>query len=66
MGNGNIAGSDMFRVPLSTVHLPAQEMAEKSVEMLLSMLEGNEIEPTVTELDVHLVPRESTAPLKIG
>lgn len=64
MGHGNVSGSDMFRIPLSTIHFPALEMANKSVQMLLSMLEGNEVEPTITMLDVRLVHRESTAPPK--
>lgn len=62
MGCGNVNGTDMYRVPLSTVHFPAAEMATQCVRMLLSMLEGNEVEPEITMLDVYLIPRESTAP----
>ncbi len=62
VGNGDILGSDMFQVPLTTVRFPARQMADFCVQTLLEMLAGDNIEPKTTVFDVELVVRSSTAP----
>ncbi|MBN2311708.1 MAG: LacI family DNA-binding transcriptional regulator [Candidatus Hydrogenedentes bacterium] len=62
VGNGDVVGSDMFRVPLTTVRFPARQMAGFCVQTLLDMLRGEVIEPETTIFDVELVVRSSTAP----
>jgi LacI family transcriptional regulator len=61
VGNGDILGSDMFRVPLTTVRFPAQQMADFCVRTLLEMLSGRDVESKTTVFDVELVVRSSTA-----
>jgi len=62
VGNGDILGSDMFRVPLTTVRFPARQMADFCVHTLLKMLAGEDVEPETAIFDVELVVRASTAP----
>lgn len=62
VGNGDILGSDMFRVPLTTVRFPARQMAQYCVSTLLDMLAGKPVQPATTVFDVELIVRESTAP----
>lgn len=62
IGNGDVLGSDMFRVPLTTVRFPARQMADFCVQTLLDMLAGREVAPKTTVFDVELVVRSSTAP----
>ena len=45
--------------PLTTVHLPASEIARQASEMLIDLLEGGEPECKQIILDTHLVVRES-------
>ena len=66
VGSGDMQGSDMFRVPLTTVRFPAREMASLCVRTLLDMLADRPVEIKTTVLDVHLVIRESTAPVSGG
>lgn len=61
VGNGDILGSDMFRVPLTTVRFPARRMADFCVKTLLKMLAGETVEPKTTIFDVEFVMRASTA-----
>lgn len=46
---------------LTTVHQPAREMGEKSATLLLESLRAGNLPAGQTVLDVHLVPRETTA-----
>ena len=64
IGNGDMLGSDMFRVPLTTVRFPARQMADFCVRTLLDMLSGRPVHPETTIFDVDLVVRASTAPPK--
>jgi len=65
VGNGDILGSDMFRVPLTTVRFPARQMADFCVRTLLDMLAGKKVAPETTVFDVELVVRGSTAPPRL-
>ncbi|HPO16292.1 MAG TPA: LacI family DNA-binding transcriptional regulator [Candidatus Hydrogenedentes bacterium] len=62
VGSGNILGSDMFRVPLTTINFPAKEMADQCVAKLLRLLAGDSLPSDITMLDVQLVLRASTGP----
>jgi LacI family transcriptional regulator len=62
VGNGDILGSDMFRVPLTTVRFPARRMADLCVRTVLDMLAGRRVAPRTMTLDVELIVRASTAP----
>lgn len=66
VGNGDMLGSDMFRVPLTTVRFPARQMADFCVRTLLDMLMGKDVEPETTIFDVELVVRASTAAPRIA
>ena len=61
VGNGDILGSDMFRVPLTTVRFPARQMADFCVKTLLEMLSARDVASKTTVFDVELVVRSSTA-----
>lgn len=61
VGNGDVLGADMYRVPLTTVRFPAKQMADLCVRSLLDMLSGNTVIPETTVLDVELIVRSSTA-----
>ncbi len=45
--------------PLTTVRVPAAQMGEMAVDMLMAMIEGNSMEATQITLDTELVIRES-------
>ncbi|MBX7256015.1 MAG: LacI family transcriptional regulator [Candidatus Hydrogenedentes bacterium] len=64
VGNGDMPGTDMLRVPLTTVRFPAKQIADLCVRTLLDMLAGKEVPQGTTKLGVELVVRESTAPLE--
>jgi len=66
VGNGDVLGSDMFRVPLTTVRFPARRMADFCVRTLLDMLSGKPVKPEMTLFDVEMVVRSSTAPPRTG
>ena len=62
VGCGDASGSDMFRVPLTTLRAPAAKMVDMGVELLLDCMNEHEVEPKTTVLDVELIVRSSTAP----
>jgi DNA-binding LacI/PurR family transcriptional regulator len=64
IGNTDIQVADLLRVPLTTVRHPSEEVARIASAMLTRMLEGEQVEPEVTKLDVELVVRASCAPVK--
>lgn len=45
--------------PLTTVHLPAIELAQQASELLLDLLKGRQVTKRKVILDTHLVVRES-------
>ncbi len=61
VGSGNATGSDMFRVPLTTVRAPTKDIVDIGVQALLKLMNGHHVEATTTILDVELVTRSSTA-----
>lgn len=51
------------QIGLTTVHMPAVQMGEASVKMLLSLIRGENPDPVL--MDVNLVVRDTTAPPQI-
>jgi DNA-binding LacI/PurR family transcriptional regulator len=45
--------------PLTTVHLPAVELAQQASELLLQLLKGRQVTKRKIILDTHLVVRNS-------
>ena len=62
VGNGDIWCSDLFRVPLTTIRHPINNMARLGLRRLLDMLGGKDTPPRTELVDVEMVVRESTAP----
>ncbi|MBO7393368.1 MAG: LacI family DNA-binding transcriptional regulator [Abditibacteriota bacterium] len=62
VGNGDIWCSDLFRVPLTTIRHPINNMARLGLRRLLDMLSGKDVPPRTELVDVEMVVRESTAP----
>lgn len=62
VGLGDVWRSNALRVPLTTIHYPFEEMANRGANMLLQMLGGRNVPPTKEIMDVKLVLRSSTAP----
>ncbi len=62
VGHGDIPLAHALRVPLTTIHNPNKEMTTRAVEMLLEMLSGKPVTPSINTLGTHLVVRSSTAP----
>jgi len=62
VSHGGSGPSHALRVPLTTLRRPTQRMATLAIEKLLDSLEGKDVEPVTTVLDVELVVRESTGP----
>ena len=50
--------------PLTTVHIPAQEMATKACMLLLDLIHGKELEKKRFYLDSELIIRASTRPFE--
>ena len=46
--------------PLTTVHLPAIELARKASEMLIQIIKGDRLTQTKLLLDTYLVVRQSS------
>jgi LacI family transcriptional regulator len=64
IGNTDIQVTDLLRVPLTTVRHPYEEIARVACTMLVRMLEGEEVAPEVTRLEVELIERASCGPAK--
>lgn len=60
MGFENLRHSAFMNPPLSTVHLPLQEVGARACERLLERIKGRQ-ETAHDRLPIHLVVRESTA-----
>ena len=62
VGLGDMWRSNALRVPLTTLHYPFEEMANRGARTLLRMLDGKNVPVKTEVLDVTLVQRASTAP----
>jgi DNA-binding LacI/PurR family transcriptional regulator len=61
-GFGNILMAEHFRVPLTTVSQPKFRLGTAAVEMMMSLIRGEGVQPK--RLPAELVERKSTAPPK--
>ena len=59
-GFDDIVFSRQLYPPLTTVHMPAQEMGRRAAEMLFKRIDDPEYEPMQVILDTQLVIRQST------
>jgi LacI family transcriptional regulator len=61
IGFDNTYLSEFLNPPLSTIHIPREDMSKLAVEMLLQLVEGGNIGRDI-KLATELIIRESTAP----
>jgi LacI family transcriptional regulator len=59
-GFDNIPECALCAPPLTTVDQPIRKMGERSIELLLSLIRGEQLEATHITLDTNLVLRQST------
>lgn len=64
VGFNDIPQADLFDPPLTTVHVPQQEMGAKAASLLIAQLEREPIDQRRVVLDATLVIRGSTAPVR--
>lgn len=62
VGFNNIPQSELFDPPLTTVHVPQEEMGLLAAALLIDQLEGGHIERRHVVLATELVVRGSSAP----
>ncbi|MCE5198083.1 MAG: LacI family DNA-binding transcriptional regulator [Armatimonadota bacterium] len=62
VGLGDMWRSNALRVPLTTIHYPFEEMANRGAKILLRLLAGKSVPPKTEVMDAKLVLRSSTAP----
>jgi LacI family transcriptional regulator len=61
VGFNDIPQSELFDPPLTTVHVPQEEMGVLAAALLIDQLEGRHIDRRRVVLETHLVVRGSTA-----
>lgn len=64
VGNTNVWFNDMLAVPLTTIRHPRDEMMKIGVRDLLDMLADKPVEPRTEVLEVELIVRASTGPVR--
>jgi LacI family transcriptional regulator len=64
VGFDNVPESVLADPPLTTVNQPIQDMGQRAVELLLSLLAGQPIAVEHLTLPTSLVVRQSTAPFR--
>lgn len=64
LGIDDIDWAGYTHPPLTTVHIPKEEMGVAAVDMLRRLLKGEACEPSVMEIRTELVVRGSTVPLR--
>ena len=62
VGFNNIPQSELFDPPLTTVHVPQEEMGVLAAALLIDQLDGRHIERRHVVLETEIVVRGSTAP----
>jgi LacI family transcriptional regulator len=60
VGFDNIPESALCAPPLTTVEQPIRKMGERSIELLLALIRGEQPEATHITLETNLVIRQST------
>ena len=64
VGFDNVPESALSTPPLTTVEQPITAMGQRAVELLLQLIRGETPKQTHIRLDVRLIVRESTAPVR--
>ncbi len=59
VGFDDLPWSAYANPPLTTIHLPAHDMAAKASQLLLDIIQGNEVEEKGIILETELIKRES-------
>lgn len=59
-GFNDLAGSDQWLPPLTTIRTPRAEIGERAARMLLALLRGEAVDARQVDLGFELVVREST------
>ena len=59
-GFNDLAGSDQWLPPLTTIRTPRAEIGERAAQMLLALLRGEPVDAPQVDLGFELVVREST------
>ena len=62
VGFNNIPQSELFDPPLTTVHVPQEEMGVLAAALLIDQLEGRHVERRHVVLETEIVVRGSSAP----
>ncbi|HEV8537045.1 MAG TPA: LacI family DNA-binding transcriptional regulator [Candidatus Limnocylindria bacterium] len=62
VGFNDIPNAGLFDPPLTTVHVPQEEMGVRAATVLIAQLEGESVGARRLQLEVELVVRGSTAP----
>jgi LacI family repressor for deo operon, udp, cdd, tsx, nupC, and nupG len=64
VGHGDdIPFSWLNRIPLTTIHQPAEETAHHAIKILIDLIEGRTVETRKVELPGKLIVRNSSGPL---
>jgi DNA-binding LacI/PurR family transcriptional regulator len=63
VGVGNFLPVELSEIPLTTVHVPFDEMGRIAADMTLSLLAGRTPDPAVRHLAPRLVVRSTTTPV---
>ena len=66
VGFNDIPQSELFDPPLTTVHVPQEEMGILAAALLIDQLEARHIERRQVVLETELVVRASTAPRPVS
>lgn len=59
-GFNDLNGSDQMPPPLTTVRTPRREIGTRSAAILLALMRGEQVSPTVVDLGYELIVRQST------
>ena len=59
-GFGNFLASEYFRIPLTTIRQPLDQIAGRAFDLLMALLDGQQPDSTRVTLPPELIVREST------
>lgn len=62
ISHGDTRFADMLRVPLTTMHVSAEQMIDIAVDTLLKLLHNVDVDPQTISIDTKLILRESCTP----
>jgi LacI family transcriptional regulator len=62
VGFDNISWAEVHHPPLTTIHIPKEQIGVEAANRLIMLLANPDIEPTTTTVAVHLIERASSGP----